>query len=114
MSSINYRVVQVDLATIRSAPGENILPVGVAYTGVIVQALPVGAVCSIAFGENKDLIPLSQLGQSFDFTDECGHPFPVDEKLLFQNPVGAGIVVLLVSIAGTSGGGSGSSIQGGN
>lgn len=107
MASINYQVLTLDLATARSAPGEALLGVGVAYDAVTVLSLPVGATCSLAFGDNKAPIPLTQQGQCFSFSDACGRPYSVDEALRFTNPAGAGVVVLLVSI----GAGAGSSVQ---
>lgn len=103
MASINYKVVRLDLATVRSEPGEALLGAGVAYDGVTVLALPAGAVCSLAFGENKDQVPLTQEGTSYEFLDPCGNPYSVDETLRFSNPAGGGTVVLLVSIGSGAG-----------
>lgn len=98
MASVNYQVLRLDLATVRSEPGQPLLSQGVAYDGVTVLQLPLGAVCALAFGDNKQPVPLTQEGQSFSFLDACGNPYSVDESLLFSNPLGAGVVVLLVSI----------------
>ena len=51
--AINYRVISVDLATIRSAPGEPIIPEGVTYGGVTVLQLPLGAIVSLRFGDQN-------------------------------------------------------------
>lgn len=101
MASINYRVVSLDLATLRSSPGAAILEVGTRYNAVTVMALPAGASASLAFGDNKDPIPLTAAGQSFAFLDDCGRPYSVDEALRLTNPAGAGTLTLLVSTGST-------------
>lgn len=100
MSSVNYAVVRLDLATVRSDPGEAIVGVGVAYDAVTVLQLPAGAVISLAFGDNKPQVPLLTQGQTFAFMDACNRPYVVTETLRAVNPVGAGVVVLLVSFGG--------------
>lgn len=100
MSAVNYQVIPIDLATARSAPGEALLGQGVAYDSVTVLDLPVGASCTLAFGDNRPPIPLLVRGQCFSFFDSCGRPYSVDEALRFANPAGAGVVTLLVSIGG--------------
>lgn len=103
MSSVNYAVIDVDLAVARAAPGEAILTPGVAYDGVTVLALPAGAVCALAFGDNKQPVPLTQVGASYTFRDRCDNPYSVDEALRFSNPVGGGTVTLLVSFGSGNG-----------
>ena len=100
MAAIQYQILTVDLATVRSAPGEALLGVGVSYDAVTVLALPAGATCFLAFGDNKAPIPLGVVGQTFAFYDACDRPYSVDEALRFTNPAGAGSVVILVSIGG--------------
>lgn len=103
MSSVNYAVLNVNLATARAEPGEAILTPGVAYDGVTVLALPAGAVCGLAFGDNKQPVPLTQVAASYTFKDACDNPYSVDEALRFSNPVGGGVVSLLISFgAGAS------------
>lgn len=99
MGAINYRVQNIDLATVRSAPGERLALPGVAYDAVTVLQLPAGAIVGIRFGDNKDLIPLLQQGQTFRFKDACDNPFAITESLYVENPAGAGIVILLISFA---------------
>lgn len=91
-----YTVIQVDLTAARNAT--NLVPVGFKFDGVTVIQLPVGAVISLAFGDNNPFIPLLAQGQSFAFEDECGNPLQCDEGLIVTNPVGAGVAILLVSI----------------
>lgn len=100
MAAVNYQVVSLDLATVRSAPGQAILDVGVEYDGVTVQSLPAGANISLVFGDNKPAVPLTIQGQSFTFEDDCARPFLVTETLRAINPVGAGVVVLIISTGG--------------
>lgn len=103
MASVNYQVVTVDLATARAEPGQALLSPGVAYDGVTVLSLPVGAVCALAFGDNKQPVPLTQTGATYSFVDACGNPYSVDEALRFSNPVGGGSVVLLISFGNGNG-----------
>lgn len=91
MSAPSYAVLRLDLATARTA--ERIVEVGRPIDGITVQAIPVGALCQVSFGSNKDLVTL-QDGQSFEI---C----PVlDEGLFLTNPLAAGILELIISFGG--------------
>lgn len=103
MASVNYQILSVDLAQLRTAPGQALLAPGIAYDGVTVLVLPAGAVCSLVFGDNKQEVPLTQEGASYTFLDQCGNPYSVDEALRFVNPLGAGIVQLLISFGSNNG-----------
>jgi len=91
-----YQVLQLDLAVQRDdAP---VVEVGVKFDSVAVHQLPGPA--SIKMGSNNPSIPLLRIEQ-FGFMDSCEHPFFCDEGLFVTNAVGAGILILIVSL-GTS------------
>jgi len=91
MSAPSYQVLRLDLATARTS--ERIIEVGRPIDGVTVQAIPVGVLCQVAFGTNKDLVTL-QPSQSFEL---C----PIlDEGLFLTNPLSAGILELIISFGG--------------
>ena len=90
MSAPDYVILNLDLATARTkAP---IVEVGRPYGSVCVIALPAGVAASLAFGTNRQDVPLLTQGQSFE--DIC--PL-ADEGLFFTNPAAAGILTLYVA-----------------
>jgi len=92
-----YQVLFLDLAQQRdSGP---IVEVGNRYDAVTVHQLPGGSVASLKLGPNPD-IPLLRT-ETYRFLDSCEHPFFCDEGLFLTNPVGAGVLILIVSL-GTS------------
>jgi hypothetical protein len=106
MAAPNYLVVNIDLAVARlSGQRVNQMDAGVKYDGVNVLAIPAGALAALAFGSNRQFLPLGFAGQEFEFLDECGRPFKADEGLFVQNPAGAGTLTLLVSLGTISAGG---------
>lgn len=97
MASLNYDRLDIDLAVVRA--GVQVIIVGSGYDGVLVAAMPAGAVVSLGFKSSPAgaMIPLTAAGQSFEFVDECGNPYIVDEGLFVTNPAAAGVVTLMIS-----------------
>ncbi len=95
-----YRVIQLDLAVQRD--GVELLGQGVEYDAVTIHQLPGVGLASLGFGSNglDSMIPLVRT-ETHRFVDSCEHPFFCSEGLFMSNPVGAGILVLIVSF-GTS------------
>ena len=91
-----YTRLDIDLTVARNF--QEVLGIGNAYDGVIINTLPVGATVSIAFGPNSPLIPLLQQGQDLHFLDMCANPFFANEGLFISNPAGIGTLVLIVSV----------------
>ena len=89
-----YQVLQIDLAAQRDANA--IVEVGVRFDAVTVHQLPGGSVASLRLGPNPD-IPLLRT-ETYRFLDSCEQPFFCDEGLFLTNPVGAGILILIVSL----------------
>ena len=87
-----YQVYDIDLAVVRSAPGEPIVGPGAEITAVVVLAVPIGANVSYRFGDSGAAI---QFAESPSF-EVCP---PATEGLRITNPAGAGIARLLVSFA---------------
>ena len=102
MSQLNYTVVRLDLATLRSG-GAPIAecPVGAEYDTVTVIQLPGGALIDLGFGTNGEpsFIPLLAQGQAFIFRDDSDCPLFEKRGLFVRNPVGAGQVILLVGFS---------------
>lgn len=75
---------------------------GTKINGVTVQQVPAGASALIHFG-NKDGVPLVA-GDSWDVWADGpdGCPVPLDEGLFLTNPIGGGVVILIVSFGNTS------------
>lgn len=91
MSAPSYAVLQLDLATLRTA--ERIVEVGRPIDGVTVQNIPAGTLVQVAFGTNKPLVTL-KAGQSFEICP------PLDEGLFLTNPLAAGVLELIISFGG--------------
>lgn len=101
---LNYTVVRLDLAIARNG-GVPIPEVGIgtAFDSLIVQQLPVGAVVEMAWGETGEskFFPLNAQSQSFVFEDDASCPLFVDSGLFIRNPVGVGILILIVNFRST-------------
>lgn len=104
MARPDYQIVTIDLAT---GPKTKlpILGKGQAYNSVAVRAFPAGSTVSLSFYDNGPEVPLVA-GDSFITTglDSNGCPVAADEGLFVTFAVGAGLVVLLVSIGPIGGG----------
>jgi len=99
MAAINYQRLDIDLAVARPNL-EAVTGQGVAYDGLTIQVLPGGANVELAFGTNKQPIPINTQGQSFSFQDVCGNPYQCTEGLFMTNTAGAGFLVILLSVGG--------------
>lgn len=91
-----YKVLTLDLATVRTRLAIPEFPTGIQFDAISVLDLPVGAAASVAFHPSGDLIPLVT-GRTIRFLDECERPFMATDGLFVSNPAGAGALVLLVS-----------------
>jgi hypothetical protein len=94
----NYTVRSFDLSVGRTSPVP-ILDVGTEYNGVVVISVPAGSAPAIAFGANRDAIPVAT-GDSWDVetVDDQGCPAPANEGLFLTNPVSGGNLVLEISL----------------
>ncbi len=90
MSAPDYAVINLDLATARTKLP--IVEVGRPYGSVCILALPAGVAVSLAFGQNRQDVPLLTQGQSFE--DIC--PL-ADEGLFITNALAAGILSIYVA-----------------
>lgn len=98
MAAPDYAVLEFDLAIARDRV--RIVEVGKPYDAVAVLDCPAGVVPSLAFGDNKQLVELRVIGQSFDICLPASPTGGADEGLFLSNPPAAGILRLLVSYAG--------------
>lgn len=92
MSAPNYSVPSLDLATARDA--FPVVTAGIPVDSITVLALPGGATISARLGPNKAPIPLLINGQTLNICPAA------DEGIFIDNPIGAGVVVLLISLGG--------------
>lgn len=93
----DYNVKSVDLTQANAAPGLLISDANKPVDGVTVLQLPAGASVSLAFGENRDPVPLLNQGMAFELCP------PEDKGVRVVNPVaGAGSLVLLISYGGVT------------
>jgi hypothetical protein len=92
----NYSVRSFDLATARD--NTPIIEQGTLINAITVQSVPAGASASLHFGANRDSVPILT-GDSWDVSAEGpnGCPTALDEGLFMTNPVGAGLVTLVIS-----------------
>lgn len=89
MSAPNYGIFPIDLSIARTQ--SKVVEVGVRYSSVTILQLPAGATVALAFGSNKQDVPLLTQAQTFDMCPAS------DEGLTVTNPAGAGIVILFVA-----------------
>ena len=104
MARPDYQIITIDLST-GPKTKQQILGKGQAYNSVAVRAFPAGSTVSLSFYDNGSEVPLVA-GDSFITTglDSNGCPMSADEGLFVSFALGAGLVILLVSMGPIGGG----------